>query len=159
MTNPYLTPTAGATTVEGADAGDDLVVEVTAYQWGWDVHYPDSNVTVQDRIVIPQGQDVRFVLTTEDVVHSIYVPQLGIKQDIFPGEEQVARTKATATGEHRLYCAELCGRGHTQMKGTVVVMEQGEFDDWLASGGNRTAPDRMATPDGNATVTATATSG
>lgn len=160
MANPYLTPGAAAAADDGANgaAGDELVVEVTAYQWGWQVTYPDAGVTLQDRIVVPEGRDVRFVLTTEDVIHSLYVPKLGIKQDIFPGEEQVALTRATQPGEYRLHCAELCGRGHARMDGTVVVLEQGEFEEWAANGGNTSSSDGgTATPATNGTETASGT--
>lgn len=132
LANPYLTPAVAASSDAG-DASDDLTVEVVAYQWGWEVRYPDSDITLQNRIVIPEGRDVRFVLKTEDVIHSFYVPDLGIKRDIFPGEQQVARTKATQTGEYRLYCAELCGRGHARMDGTVVVLNQSAYDEWESS--------------------------
>jgi cytochrome c oxidase subunit 2 len=74
-----------------------MVIEIEAYQWGWAVHYPDADVTVRDRIVIPVDRDVRFVLSSRDVIHSIDVPALGIKQDILPGTETVARTRATET--------------------------------------------------------------
>lgn len=130
MTNPYLTPT-GTADAAGADAPtDDMVIEVDAYQWGWEFHYPDANVTTRDRLVLPVDRDVRFVLTSRDVIHSIYVPALGIKQDIIPGTETIARTRATETGEYRLYCAELCGDGHARMHGQVAVMNETAYREW-----------------------------
>lgn len=148
MANPYLSPesTASAATPQGADTGDELVVEVLAYQWGWEVHYPESGVTTQGEIVIPKDRDVRFVLKSEDVVHSFYVPKLGIKQDVFPGEKTVALTRATETGEHRLYCAELCGNGHTKMQGTVVVLDQSAYSEWESSDGNQSTTPDTPTP-------------
>jgi cytochrome c oxidase subunit 2 len=135
MANPYLTPSAmddGSAGAAAADAPtDDMVIEIEAYQWGWAVHYPDADVTVRDRIVIPADRDVRFVLTSRDVIHSIYVPSLGIKQDIIPGTEGVARTRATETGEYRLYCAELCGDGHARMDGQVTVLNGSAYDSWV----------------------------
>jgi cytochrome c oxidase subunit 2 len=135
MANPYLTPAASAAAAAsdgGSDAAtDDLVVEVDAYQWGWAFHYPETGVTTRDRLVLPVERDVRFVLSSRDVIHSIYVPALGVKQDVFPGSESVARTRATETGEYRLYCAELCGDGHARMHGQVVVMNQSAYDDWV----------------------------
>lgn len=166
MANPYITPGAAATPGATDDAGDQaLTIEVVAYQWGWEVRYPDAGITTQDRIVIPEERDVRFVLKTEDVIHSFFVPDLGIKQDIFPGEQQIALTRATQTGEYRLHCAEMCGRGHARMDGTVVVLEQGAFEEWVASrsgGANASAQNGApSTQNGtasssNGTATATA---
>ena len=107
------------------------MIEVEAYQWGWSVHYPAANVTTGDRIVLPVDRNVRFVLGSRDVIHSLYVPALGVKQDVLPGSETVARTRATETGEHRLYCAELCGAGHSRMQGTVVVLNGTAYDRWV----------------------------
>lgn len=131
MTNPFLTPSAAAESP--TDGGDDLVVDVTAYQWSWAFTYPEANVTTQDRLVLPADTDVRLNLRTQDVIHSIYVPALGIKQDIFPGQQRIARTRATETGEYRLYCAELCGSGHSRMDATVVVVNESEYETWLAN--------------------------
>jgi len=108
-----------------------MVIEIEAYQWGWAVHYPDADVTVRDRIVIPVDRDVRFVLSSRDVIHSIDVPALGIKQDILPGTETVARTRATETGEYRLYCTELCGDGHARMDGQVAVLNETAYEAWI----------------------------
>jgi cytochrome c oxidase subunit 2 len=142
MANPYLTPTVAADPGDAPE--DELVIEVVAYQWGWEFQYPESGVTSQDKLVIPAETDVRFVLQTEDVIHALYVPDLGVKQDIIPGAEQVARTRATQTGEYDLYCAELCGSGHSRMHGEVVVMSPSAYEEWVAerseaAGGNQTA--------------------
>jgi cytochrome c oxidase subunit 2 len=132
LSNPYLTPAAaGAADPAGGDGTDEVEVEVLAYQWGWEFRYPGSNVTTAGRLVLPVDTDVRFVLSSADVIHSFYVPELGIKQDVFPGHESVARTRATDTGEYRLYCAELCGVGHTRMHATVDVRNASAYSAWL----------------------------
>lgn len=131
MSNPYLTPTAAAD-APGQDA-PGVEVDVTAYQWGWQFHYPEANVTTANRLVLPKGKDVRFNLTSEDVIHSLYIPGLGVKQDIFPGRSQIARTRPTETGEFRLYCAEFCGDGHSRMQATVDVRNESAYEDWLAN--------------------------
>jgi cytochrome c oxidase subunit 2 len=133
---------------------DDMEVEVLAYQWGWEFTYP-NNVTTQDRLVIPVDTDVRFSLTSTDVIHSIYIPDFGLKQDIFPQQESIARTNATQTGNYTIYCAELCGSGHSRMHGTVTVMNQSAYDDWMAERqGNVTAANTSSTSAGtNATAT------
>jgi cytochrome c oxidase subunit 2 len=130
LANPYITPTAAGQGV--AEIPDDAVeIDVVAYQWGWEFRYQGADVTTQSRLVIPADRDVYFTFTTQDVIHSFYVPDLGLKQDIIPGQASRARTQATQNGTYPLYCAELCGVGHTRMHGTVVVMEPDEYEAWL----------------------------
>ncbi|WP_276271847.1 cytochrome c oxidase subunit II [Haloarcula litorea] len=147
LANPYISP-AAASPADG-ELGDETEIEVLGYQWGWEFHYPEANVTTQERLVLPRDRDVLFRLTSADVIHSLYVPKLGLKQDIFPGQETLARTRATRTGSYRLYCAELCGSGHSRMQATVVVLNQSEYDAWLA---DRRAGDGNADTDANATA-------
>jgi cytochrome c oxidase subunit 2 len=130
LANPYISPASGQPTVEGP-TGDPVEIEVVAYQWGWEFRYAGEDVTTQKQLVLPVERDVEFSLTTRDVIHSFYVPPLGLKQDILPGQTAEVRTRATETGEYTLYCAELCGVGHTRMHGTVVVLSQEEYQDWL----------------------------
>lgn len=141
LANPYLTPTAAGSSPADAAAveGDELVVEVTGYQWGWQFHYPEEDVTTHGRMVVPVDRDVRFELRSRDVIHAMFVPDLGIKQDIIPGSEATARTRATETGSYRLYCAELCGVGHAEMQGTVVVMNETNYEEWVAEQTDETA--------------------
>ncbi|RLM33983.1 cytochrome c oxidase subunit II [Haloarcula sp. Atlit-120R] len=136
MANPYITP-AAAQAADGDDAfADDTEIDVLAYQWGWEFSYAEANVTTEERLVLPADRNVTFRLQTTDVIHAIYIPQLGVKQDIFPGRTMTARTRATDPGEYRLYCAEMCGAGHSKMDATVVVKNQSAYDAWLE---NRTA--------------------
>jgi len=132
LANPYISPAAAAGAPDAASNSSDAVeIEVVAYQWGWEFRYQGENVTSQSQLVLPNDRDVRFSLVTRDVIHSFYVPELGLKQDIIPGQSTQARTRATETGEYTLYCAELCGVGHTRMHGTVTVLPQEEYDEWL----------------------------
>jgi len=155
--SPYLTPTqaaapgavangSGAVAGNGAGNGsgpegggevpaDAVAVEVLAYQWGWQVTYPAANVTTQNRLVVPTDRDVFVRLTASDVVHSLYVPALGIKQDAFPGQETLVRTRVTEPGRYRFYCTELCGAGHARMQGTVVALNASAYEAWLADRG------------------------
>ncbi|MDS0258939.1 cytochrome c oxidase subunit II [Haloarcula sp. S1CR25-12] len=131
LANPYISPAAADAT--GDDISDDMEVEVLTYQWGYEFSYPDSDVTTSERLYLPNDTDIRFTMTSSDVIHSFYIPEFGVKQDIFPGQETVARTHPTETGTYRLYCAELCGSGHARMQVPVVVMNQSSYDDWLAN--------------------------
>jgi len=132
MANPYITPAAAETPADGGDAfGDDTEIDVLAYQWGWEFSYAEANVMTEERLVIPADENVTFRLRTTDVIHAIYIPQLGVKQDIFPGRTMTARTHATEPGKYRLYCAEMCGAGHSKMNATVVVKNQSAYDAWV----------------------------
>ncbi|WP_136602275.1 cytochrome c oxidase subunit II [Salinigranum halophilum] len=130
LANPYISP-AAASQPAAETAEDPVEIEVVAYQWGWEFRYQGENVTTQKQLVLPVDRDVRVSLTTRDVIHSFYVPQLGLKQDVIPGQTTELRTRATETGEYTLYCAELCGVGHTRMHGTVAVLSQDDYSAWL----------------------------
>ncbi|MBX0294308.1 cytochrome c oxidase subunit II [Haloarcula nitratireducens] len=157
LLNPYISPAAAGQT-DGGEVAADREIEVLAYQWGWEFHYPEANVTTQSRLVLPKNESVTFRLQSSRVIHAIYIPELGVKQDIFPGQTTIARTKPTQTGSYRLHCAELCGSGHSRMDGTVVVLNQSDYDDWVdrqrsatsangtASNGTATSANDTATP-------------
>ncbi|WP_152040326.1 cytochrome c oxidase subunit II [Salinigranum salinum] len=130
LANPYITPTAAGQSDTGLSE-DAVEIEVVAYQWGWEFRYQGEGVTSKSQLVLPRSRDVAFSFTTRDVIHSFYVPELGLKQDIIPGQTTEARTRATETGEYTLYCAELCGVGHTRMHGTVRVVSPTEYEEWL----------------------------
>jgi cytochrome c1 len=75
---------------------------------------------------------VRLLMTSRDVIHSFYVPEFRIKQDVIPGRYTETWFEATKAGRYRVYCTEYCGTWHSQMVGEVVVLEPAEFDEWLA---------------------------
>ena len=124
-------------------APDDAVeIAVAAKQFEWNFTYPgpDGELGTADDFVarnqlhIPVDTPVRVHLTAEDVIHSFFLPEFRVKQDLVPGmEEQSVWFEATETGEFTLACAELCGTGHTRMKGSVTVHTADEFEAWVAS--------------------------
>jgi len=133
--NPYISasPDAGAV---GAPPGEDVpedvaVVDTVAYRWNWEFAYRAANVTTDSLLVVPTDTDVYLRLTSRDVVHSLFVPAFGVKQDAFPGQVTSARTRPTEPGTYRLYCAEFCGEGHSRMQGTVVVVNESRYRQWL----------------------------
>lgn len=134
LASPYVSPQQ-----EAEGFSDDAVeVRVLAYQWGWEFSYPGANVTTQDQLVVPANRDVELVMTSSDVIHSLFVPKLGVKQDVFPERTTRIRTRATATGQYRAYCTELCGAGHSRMRATVTVLEPDAYREFLESNrGNR----------------------
>lgn len=149
LANPYISPAAAGAT-GGDDFSEEVEIEVLTYQWGYEFGYPNSDVTTSDTLYLPNDTDITFTMTSADVIHSFYIPDFGVKQDIFPGQETVARTRPTETGTYRLYCAELCGSGHARMQADVVVLSQSDYEAWLDE---RTESNATATPGGtNATA-------
>jgi len=158
LANPYISPAAAGAT-DGGEMSDDMEIEVLTYQWGYEFSYPDSNVTTSEKLYLPNNTDIRFTMTSSDVIHAFYIPEFGVKQDIFPSQETVARTHPTETGTYRLYCAELCGSGHATMQADVVVLNQSDYDAWFAGqrGDSPTANNTTGPSDGNATGASVAT--
>lgn len=116
---------------EPSDAPEDaVVVEIVAEQWQYTFRYSDG-VTAQDELVLPTDRPVYLYVTTEDVIHSVHVPELGLKQDAFPGQYQLLRTEIYDGGEYRLYCAEYCGENHAGMRTTLRAVDQSEYERWL----------------------------
>lgn len=99
-------------------------------QWMWKFQHPEGQREI-DELHLPRGQPVRMILTTEDVIHSFYVPAFRVKQDLVPGRYTSLWFTPTETGEYRLFCAEFCGTSHSQMRGRIVVMEPEDYQDWL----------------------------
>ena len=112
--------------------GDVVVVEAEAYQWGWEMTYPDEEVSTGTEIVIPADRPVRFDITSRDVIHGFAVPELGLKQDAFPQQVNSLQTVAYEEGTYQGYCTEYCGVAHSQMYFTVEVVSEEEYESWLA---------------------------
>ena len=107
---------------------------VDGQKWAWSFTYP--NGYVDSNLHVPVNRPVRLVMTSADVIHSLYVPAFRIKQDVVHGRYSKAWFEATAPGEYDLFCAEYCGTSHSGMVATVVVHPPGEFETWLESASN-----------------------
>jgi cytochrome c oxidase subunit II len=105
-------------------------VFVVAKQWMWKLEHQDG-VREIDTLHVPVGQAVRLVMTSEDVIHSFYVPAFRIKQDVLPGRYTSLWFTATREGRFHLFCSEYCGTDHAQMGGDIVVMSAAEYQRWL----------------------------
>ncbi len=112
-------------------AQDQLVVEVTGFQFGWRFDYPDQNVTSSE-LYLPRGRPVLFRITSNDVIHSFWIPEFRVKQDAVPGRWTTLRVTPTEAGDYRVRCAELCGYAHAAMYAPVVVVEPNDFEAWLS---------------------------
>ena len=126
---------------------DSMDVYVMAKQWMWKFSYPDGPNGV-NVLRVPVGKPVRLLITSRDVIHSFYVPSFRVKMDALPGRYTQTWFQATMTGRFPVFCAEMCGTGHSIMRAEIVVMPQADFDKWLAE---QRANLRTAQHDGNKT--------
>ncbi|ELZ91559.1 cytochrome c oxidase subunit II [Haloferax mucosum ATCC BAA-1512] len=111
---------------------DPVVVTAEAYQWGWNMYYPEEgNFTTGNKIVIPADRPVYFQVTSTDVIHGFHVPKLGLKQDAMPQSTNTIKTVAYEEGTYQGYCTEYCGVAHSQMYFTVEVVSGDEYESWL----------------------------
>lgn len=110
---------------------DENVVEVIGHQFWWEVRYPQHTVLTANEIHIPVGTPVRVHLSSVDVIHSFWVPELHGKLDMIPGQTNSFWFQADRPGEYKGLCAEFCGAQHAKMLFLVVAQPQEEFEAWL----------------------------
>jgi cytochrome c oxidase subunit 2 len=110
----------------------DLVVDVTAKQFNWQVKYANSDKVFLDEMHVPINKVVHVNLKSQDVIHSFFVPQFRIKQDAVPGRSILAWFEVTKAGKYEWPCAELCGFGHSGMKGWIYVHTPEDYKKWAA---------------------------
>jgi cytochrome c oxidase subunit 2 len=124
---------AGAKTLGAIRAIDPsaLQVKVTAGQWYWRYAYPEYGVSSTD-LYLPVNRQIDLQMTSVDVIHSFWVPEFRVKQDIIPGRTVDLRVTPDLIGEYMVRCSELCGLRHAYMEGKVNVVSQGDFDKWIA---------------------------
>jgi cytochrome c oxidase subunit 2 len=113
-----------------------LTVEVTGHQWWWEVQYADTSAhgrfTTANEIHVPVGEPVLFLLGASDVIHSMWVPNLGGKKDLIPGYTQSVWFQADTAGVYRGQCAEFCGLQHAKMAMYIVAEPRARYDQWVA---------------------------
>jgi cytochrome c oxidase subunit 2 len=112
---------------------EQLEIEVIGHRWWWEVHYPQQGFTTANEIHIPAGRPVKFKLASGDVIHSFWVPQLGGKRDLVPGQTNVLTLQADKPGTYRGQCAEYCGLEHAMMAFLVVADTPEQFTAWAAA--------------------------
>jgi cytochrome c oxidase subunit II len=118
--------------MERVPAGAE-VVHVVARQWMWDMRYGDGRREFNE-LHLRLGTPVRLVLSSEDVIHSFFVPAFRMKQDVVPGKVVSAWVNPTRAGTYTLFCAQYCGTAHAEMIGKIVVLDAGDFDAWKKGG-------------------------
>jgi cytochrome c oxidase subunit 2 len=120
---------------------------VQGKKWMWKFAYPGGPSSL-DVLRVPAGRPVRLLLTSRDVIHSFFVPELRLKQDALPGRYTQTWFNADRPGRYQIFCAEYCGLNHSGMLGELVVMPPDDFDSWVAEQrlGEARAQDGAATP-------------
>jgi len=111
-----------------------LEVDVIGMQWTWRFEYPRYGI-VSNELVLPVNKQAILYLSSQDVIHSFWVPEFRVKQDLLPGGEEFVRTlrvTPTEIGSYKVRCAELCGIRHAYMESPVIVVSQADFDVWVA---------------------------
>lgn len=114
----------------------------TGKQWMWKFQHPEGQREI-NVLHVPVGEKIVLKMTSEDVIHSFFVPAFRVKQDVLPGTYSTVWFEATQTGTFHLFCAEYCGSEHSLMKGSVVVMEQDDYQAWLDDAGPVAAPEEL----------------
>ncbi len=99
-------------------------------QWMWKFQHPQGNREIND-LHIPVGQAIKLKMTSEDVIHSFFVPEFRVKQDVLPGRYTTLWFEATKPGVYRIFCAEYCGAEHSRMIGKVYALSQADYEAWL----------------------------
>lgn len=122
-----------------------LRVHVTGHQWWWRVAYEGpggARIELANELWLPVGRPVQLELETADVIHALWIPALGGKMDMIPGRTTRLKLQPTRTGAFRGICAEYCGASHAYMLFSVRVVDEEEFERWLARQAGPAAPPR-----------------
>src|SRR3989454_5164598 len=108
-------------------------IYVVAKQWMWKLQHEEGQREINE-LHVPVGRDVKMIMTSQDVIHSFFVPAFRIKQDVLPGRYTTTWFRATKPGTYHLFCAEYCGTQHSGMIGSVVVLEPAQYETWMSGG-------------------------
>ena len=136
---------------------DAMIVKVHAIQWSWSFEYPAVNgvSVISNELHLPVGKQVLLRMTSSDVIHSFWVPEFRVKQDVVPGRITELRVTPTREGNYKVRCAELCGTSHAYMEKPVVISSQTGFNNWMSEQ-LKLAEQQAATPEGHGQALVTA---
>lgn len=119
--------------VHAAPPANATEVYVVGKQWMWKLEHAGGRREI-DELHVPAGRPIKLIMTSQDVIHSFFMPVFRIKQDVLPGRYTMLWFTATRPGDYHVFCSQYCGTDHARMIGHVVVMEPAAFARWLASG-------------------------
>ena len=125
---------------ERTPPADATEVYVVAKQWMWKIEHMEGQREINE-LHVPVGQNVKLIMTSQDVIHSFYIPAFRIKQDVLPGRYTTMWFRATKPGVYHLFCAEYCGTNHSGMGGEIVVMEPQDYAQWMTGGPSAPLPE------------------
>ena len=114
---------------------ESIQIKATGQKWFWQFDYENGASSTND-LVVPVGKPVELLLSSQDVVHSFYVPNFRIKMDVLPNRYTLTWFEAPYEGEYDLFCAEFCGTSHSKMIGKVKVVSEREYNEWLEASSN-----------------------
>jgi cytochrome c oxidase subunit 2 len=112
---------------------DSTEVYVVAKQWMWKLEHAEGQREINE-LHVPVGRDVKLIMTSQDVIHSFFVPAFRMKQDVLPGRYTVAWFRATKPGTYHLFCTQYCGTQHSGMIGSIIVQEPAQYEAWMSGG-------------------------
>jgi cytochrome c oxidase subunit 2 len=112
---------------------DSTEVYVVAKQWMWKLEHAEGQREINE-LHVPVGRDVKLIMTSQDVIHSFFVPAFRMKQDVVPGRYTITWFRATKPGTYHLFCTQYCGTQHSGMIGDIVVMEPSQYEAWMGGG-------------------------
>src|SRR5213079_3775487 len=110
-----------------------IEVQVVGKQWMWKLQHAEGKREINE-LHVPAGRTVALTMTSQDVIHSFFIPAFRMKQDVVPGKYTSEWFKSTEPGEYHIFCAQYCGTQHSGMIGRVVVMEPIDYEQWLSTG-------------------------
>jgi len=114
-----------------AEQPDEMTIKVIGRQWSWQFEYPEQEGVTSPQLVLPVNQNILLDMESEDVLHSFWIPEFRVKQDLIPQTPTYLRITPTKEGDYTVRCAEICGFDHTKMLADVRVVSQTEFDAWI----------------------------
>jgi cytochrome c oxidase subunit 2 len=123
-----------------------LIIKVKAQQWVWTFEYPEYGI-ISKELHLPVNKQVVLEMQSADVIHSFWVPEFRVKQDVVPGRVTEYRITPTLIGNYKVRCAELCGTSHYSMEGPVIVDSQADYAKWITTQ-TAIAAEQAKTPEG-----------
>jgi cytochrome c oxidase subunit II len=118
---------------ESRPPDDAIPIYVVGKQWMWKLQHMEGQREINE-LHVPMGRAIRLTMTSEDVIHSFFVPAFRTKQDVVPGRYSTTWWKPTKPGKYHLFCAEYCGTKHSGMIGWIYVMDPQDYQKWLSAG-------------------------
>jgi len=113
---------------------DAMEIRITGKKWLWEIEYPKEGIKTVSELVVPVNRPIRLVMSSQDVIHSFFLPNFRIKRDVIPNRYTRIWFQADREGEFQIFCTEYCGDGHSVMLGTLKVVSDEAYEEWLKTG-------------------------